>query len=101
MTRTFVPQCGAASHELPAHSQRRLLVLDDYVTFADALASRLSAEPVMRATAATSVERARRAPLQHHFDAPLLDIPLDGQNRRPVAPEAPAAQPNPRIPALT
>ncbi len=101
MTRTFVPQCGAASHELPAHSLRRLLVLDDYVTFADALATRLSAEPGMRALAATSIEQARRALLRHHFDALLLDLDLDGHNGLWFAAEALAAQPNMRIVVMT
>ena len=103
MTRTFIQQCGAASHELPAHSLRRLLVLDDYVTFADALATRLSAEPGMRALAATSIEQARRALLQHHFDALLLDLDLDldGLNGLRFAAEARSAQPQLRIVVMT
>jgi DNA-binding NarL/FixJ family response regulator len=101
MTRTFVPERGAASHELPAHSLRRLLVLDDYVTFADALATRLSAEPGMRALAATSIKQARRALLQDHFDALLLDLDLDGHNGLRFAAETLAAQPNLRIVVMT
>jgi DNA-binding NarL/FixJ family response regulator len=97
MTPTFEQQCGTASHEPPTHSLRRLLILDDYLTFADALAARLSAEPGMRALAATTIEQARRALLKHHFDTLLLDVDLDGHARLRFAAEALAAQPGLRI----
>jgi DNA-binding NarL/FixJ family response regulator len=101
MTRTFTPHGGAASHEPPAHSLLRLLVLDDYVAFADALAARLSAEPGMRALAATTIEQAQRALREHHFDALLLDLDLDGHNGLRFAAEALAAQPDLRIVVIT
>lgn len=78
-----------------------LLVLGDHVTFADAMASRLDAEPGIRAFAATSIEQARWVMHEQCFDGLLLDLDLDGHNGLGFAAWALAVQPDLRIVAVT
>jgi DNA-binding NarL/FixJ family response regulator len=78
-----------------------LLVLDDYVTFADALAARLEAEPRLRVSVATTIEQARRVLRDHHFDALLLDLDLDGRSGLRFMAEALTGRPDLRIVIVT
>lgn len=80
---------------------RYLLVLDDYGTFADAMASRLDAEPCMRAFAATTIQQARLVMRERCFDGLLLDLDLDGYDGLRFAAGALAAQPDLRIVVMT
>src|SRR5260370_1425814 len=75
----------------------RSLVLDAYVTFAEALARRLDVEPGMRAFAATTIEQARRMLTDRRFDILLLDVEIDGQDGLRFADEALCGDPNIRI----
>jgi DNA-binding NarL/FixJ family response regulator len=79
----------------------RILVLDDYVTFAEALARRLDVEPGMRAFAATTIEQARRMLTERRFDILLLDVEIDGHDGLRFADEALSGDPNIRIVVVT
>jgi DNA-binding NarL/FixJ family response regulator len=96
-----MPQTMPAARRVPETSIRHLLVLDDYVTFADALATRLDAEPGLRASAATTIEQARRALRDRHFDALLLDLDLDGRSGLQFGAETLTGQPDLRIVIVT
>ncbi len=85
---------GQRSNENPESSVKYLLVLDDYLTFADAIARRLDAEPGLRAFAATTIEQARSMMGEHCFDGLLLDLNLNGYSGLGFAAEAMAAQPD-------
>jgi DNA-binding NarL/FixJ family response regulator len=76
-------------------------VLDDYATFADALASRLDAEPGLRAIAATSTEQARRVMRMHAIDGLLLDLDLGGHHGLGFAAEVLRKQPELRVIVVT
>jgi DNA-binding NarL/FixJ family response regulator len=82
-------------------SYRNLLVLDDNATFADAVASRLNAEPGVRAVAASTIEEARQVMRARAFDGLLLDLDPDGHHALRFAAEAMAEQPNLRVIAIT
>lgn len=82
-------------------SPRCLLVLDDYATFADALASRLDAEPGMRATAATTIEQARWVMRMTPVDGLLLDLDLGEHHGLRFAAELLQEQPGLRIIVVT
>jgi DNA-binding NarL/FixJ family response regulator len=58
--------------------ERTILVVDDHVTFAEALASVLDARAGLRALAATTSEAARRALAEHKVDLVLLEVGLGG-----------------------
>lgn len=92
---------GPASRRLPEPPFRQVLILDDYVTFADALASRLDADPGVRAVATTTIEQARRVLGERLFDVLLLDVNLDGHNGLRFASEAASAYPSMRIVVVT
>lgn len=94
-------QPNPAVPRVPEPSTARLLVVDDYVTFADALAARLDAEPGLRASAATSIDQARWALRDRHFDALLLDLDLDGHSGLWFGAEALTEQPDLRIVMVT
>lgn len=94
-------QPNPAEPRVPEPSTARLLVVDDYVTFADALAARLDAEPGLQASAATSIEQARWALRDRRFDALLLDLDLDGRSGLWFGAEALTEQPNLRIVMVT
>ncbi len=93
-------QSGLATRRIRSPSATYLLVLDDYVTFADALASRLDAEPGVRAFAATTIEQARWVMSGRTFDGLLLDVDLGGRDGLRFAEELLAAQPDLRIVAV-
>jgi DNA-binding NarL/FixJ family response regulator len=78
-----------------------LLVLDDYTTFADAIASRLNAEPGIEAAAATTVEQARRVMARRVVDGLLVDLDLNGHHGLQFAAEALQTQPRVRIVVVT
>ena len=94
-------QTRSAVRRVPEPSIRQLLVLDDYVTFAAALATRLDAEPGLRAYAATTIAQARRALRDRHFDALVLDLDLDGRSGLRFGAETLAEQPDLRIVIVT
>lgn len=79
----------------------KILVLDAYVTFAEALARRLDVEPGMRAFAATTVEQARKMLVERRFDVLLLDVEIDGQDGLRFADEALSVDPGIRIVVVT
>jgi DNA-binding NarL/FixJ family response regulator len=102
MTATRMRQnAELAVHTRREPSLRRLLVLDDHVTFADALATRLDAEPGMSAGAATTIEQARRALRERRFDALLIDLDLGGHSGLRFAADALTEQPDLRIVVVT
>lgn len=80
---------------------RKILVLDGYVTFAEALARRLDVEPGMRAFAATRIDQARRMLAKTRFDILLLDVMIDGQDGLRFADEALSEDPDIRIVVVT
>jgi DNA-binding NarL/FixJ family response regulator len=90
-----------ASRRLPEPPARQLLVLDDYVIFAEALVCRLNAEPGVRAVAATTIEHARWALSERRFDVLLLDLDLGGSDALRFAIEAMSEHPNLRIVVVT
>jgi DNA-binding NarL/FixJ family response regulator len=92
---------GLVARGLRNPSAMHLLVLDDYVTFADAVARRLDAEPGVRAFAATTIEQARWVMSGRIFDGLLLDLDLDGRDGLRFAEEVLAAQPDLRIVVVT
>lgn len=79
----------------------RILVLDGYVTFAEALARRLDVEPGMQAFAATTIDQARRMLAQTRFDILLLDVEIDGQDGLRFADEALSGAPDIRVVVVT
>jgi DNA-binding NarL/FixJ family response regulator len=94
-------QAVLPARRLPHPSVKHLLVLDDYVTLADAIASRLDSEPGVRAFAATTIEQARWVMSGRLFDGLLLDLDLDGHSGLRFAAEALDAQPDLRIVVVT
>ena len=102
MTATLKPHPTIlASRRFPEPPARQLLVLDDYVTFAEALACRLEAEPGLRALAATTIEQARRMLSERRFDVLLLDVDLGGHDGIRFAAEVMSDHPNLRIVVVT
>jgi DNA-binding NarL/FixJ family response regulator len=93
---------GQRSDGDPDVAVKYLLVLDDYATFADAMATRLNAEPGLRAFAATTIEQAQLIMREHRFDGLLLDLNLGcGHDGLRFAAVALAAQPDLRIVVVT
>jgi DNA-binding NarL/FixJ family response regulator len=80
---------------------RQLLIVDDYVPFAEALACRLDIEPGLAASATTTVEQARAALRDKQFDLILLDIDLDGRDGIELAIEWQSDHPDARIVVVT
>ena len=79
----------------------RILVVDDHRTFAEALASRLRAEPGFGVAAATTIEGARRLIEERRPDVVLLDVDLDGRDGIRFAIEIRAAYADVRIVMVT
>jgi DNA-binding NarL/FixJ family response regulator len=78
-----------------------ILVVDDHVSFAEALAYRLSAEPGVRAFAATTAQQAQWVLAERHVDVVLLNIELEGDKGIRFARRAIAEHPALRIVAVT
>jgi DNA-binding NarL/FixJ family response regulator len=89
------------SLRLPESPVKQLLVVDDYVSFAEALACRLGIEPGLTASAVTTIEQTRSALTEHPFDVVLLDVELDGGDGIEFAGEALSAHPDMRIVVVT
>lgn len=90
-----------ASLRLPESPIRQLLVVDDYVPFAEALACRLGIEPGITAAATTTVDQTRSALRKRQFDLLLIDVDLDGSDGIELAREALAEHPDLRIVIVT
>jgi DNA-binding NarL/FixJ family response regulator len=80
---------------------RHVLVVDDHVSFAEALAYRLDAEPGVHAFAATTVQQARWVLAQRHVDVVLLNVDLEGGKGIQFARQAAARHPAVRVVAVT
>ena len=78
-----------------------VLVVDDHVTFAEALASLLAEVPGLRAFPATTVEEARRLLAEHKVNVILLEIELYGEDGLRLAVQALSDDPDLRIIAVT
>lgn len=89
------------SLRLPESPVRQLLVVDDYVSFAEALACRLDIEPGLTASAVTTIEQTRSALTERRFDLVLLDVELDGRDGIEFADEALSDHPDMRIVVVT
>jgi DNA-binding NarL/FixJ family response regulator len=89
------------SLRLPESPVRQLLVVDDYVSFAEALAGRLDIEPGLTASAVTTIEQTRLALSERRFDVVLLDIDLDGMDGIEFAGEALSVHPDMRVVIVT
>ena len=102
MTATLRPHPTVlAARRFPDPPARQLLILDDYVTFAEALACRLEAEPGLQAHAATTAEQARWMLSERRFDVLLLDVDLGGHDGIRFAAEVICDHPNMRIVVVT
>jgi DNA-binding NarL/FixJ family response regulator len=89
-----------SSSRRPADSLA-LLVVDDYVAFAEALACRLDAEPGMSAVAVTDVEQVRQAIKDGRVDVILMDADLDGADGVWLAAELLTEYPRLRVVMVT
>ncbi len=89
------------SLRLPESPVRQLLVVDDYVSFAEALACRLDIEPGLTASAVTTIEQTRSALTERRFDLVLLDVELDGRDGIEFADEALSDHPDLRMVVVT
>jgi DNA-binding NarL/FixJ family response regulator len=79
----------------------RILVVDDHRTFAEALASRLRAEPGFGVAATTTIDGARRLIDERRPDVVLLDVDLDGRDGIRFAAEIRAGHADVRIVMVT
>lgn len=98
MMRQSAALAALRLHESPV---RQLLIVDDYVPFAEALACRLDIEPGLAASATTTVEQTRAALRDKNFDVILVDIDLDGRDGIELAGEARLDNPDVRIVVVT
>lgn len=89
------------SLRLPESPAKQLLVVDDYVSFAEALSCRLGIEPGLTASAVTTIEQTRSVLSERSFDVVLLDVELDGSDGIEFAGEALSAHPDMRIVVVT
>jgi DNA-binding NarL/FixJ family response regulator len=80
---------------------RHILIVDDHVSFAEALAYRLDAEPGVHAFAATTAQQAQWVLAQRHVDVVLFSVELDGGKGIAFARQAAATQPAVRLVAVT
>lgn len=79
-TDPLPPAVQAWAEPVPAGKICRVLVVDEHVTFAEVLASRLEAEPGIHASAAATVEQARWLLAEHGADLMLLSVDLDKED---------------------
>jgi len=102
MTATLVRHPAVlANRRIAGPAVSRILVLDGYVTFAEALARRLNVEPGMQAFAATTIAQARRMLAKTRSDILLLDVKIDGQDGLRFADEVLSGDPEIRIVVVT
>lgn len=80
---------------------RPVLVVDDHVTFAEALASVLDGVPGLHAFAATTLEEARRLLAEREVGVVLLEVDLGGDDGIRFVRQALAENPDLRIVAVT
>ena len=78
-----------------------ILVLDDHVAFAEALASVLDDVPGFHAFEATTIAEAQRALAEHEVDVVLLEVDLNGDDGMGFACQAGAENPDLRVVAVT
>jgi DNA-binding NarL/FixJ family response regulator len=78
-----------------------ILVLDDHVAFAEALAWVLNDIPGFRAIQAATVAEAQRALAEHDVDVVLLEVELNGDDGLGFATQAGAENPDLRMVAVT
>lgn len=101
MTGTVIKHPAVLASGRPEHPARQLLVLDDYVIFAEALVCRLNAEPGVWAVAATTIDDARWMLGERRFDVLLLDLDLGGADGLRFAMEAMSEYPGMRVVVVT
>jgi DNA-binding NarL/FixJ family response regulator len=80
---------------------RAVLVVDDHVTFAEALAAVLDEAPGLTAQAATTTEQAQRVLAEHDVDLILLEVDLAGDDAIRFARRTLSGHPHLRILAVT
>ncbi len=97
MTGTVLRHPTVLASRRPEQPARQLLVLDDYVIFAEALVCRLNEEPGVCAMAATTIEDARWVLGERNFDVMLLDLDLGGADGLRFAVETLSEHPSLRI----
>jgi DNA-binding NarL/FixJ family response regulator len=78
-----------------------VLVLDDYRTFADAIATRLRAEPDFDVVAVATIEEARRVVAERRIDVVLLDAHLGDRDGIRFGQELRAGRPEIRLVIVT
>ena len=80
---------------------RTILVVDDHVIFAEAVASAVDNVPGLHAFAAITIEEARQALAAHEVDAVLLEIGLNGNGGMRFARQTIAENPGLPVVAVT
>jgi DNA-binding NarL/FixJ family response regulator len=78
-----------------------ILILDDHVAFAEALAAVLDDIPGLHAIEATTIAEAQRALARHEVDVVLLEVDLDGDDGIGFASRAGTEHPDLRVVAVT
>jgi DNA-binding NarL/FixJ family response regulator len=102
MTGPVKPPLGPASVSRMARPDlKHILVVDDHVSFAEALAYRLDAEAGVHAFAATTIQQAQWVLAQRHVDVMLLNVELEEGNGIAFVRQAAAEHPDLRIVAVT
>jgi DNA-binding NarL/FixJ family response regulator len=81
--------------------ERTILVVDDHVIFAEAVASAVANVPGLHAFAAITIEEARRALAEREVDAVLLEIGLSGNGGMRFARQTIAENPGLPVVAVT
>jgi DNA-binding NarL/FixJ family response regulator len=94
-SRTVPPGRGRNTHD------RTILVVDDHVIFAEAVASAVDNVPGLHAFAAITIEEARRALAEREVDAVLLEIGLNGNGGMRFARQTIAENPGLPVVAVT
>jgi DNA-binding NarL/FixJ family response regulator len=102
MTGPSMPPPVVLSRERSGKQRdRTVLVVDDHVTLAEALASLLTEVPGLHAFPATTVEEARRSLAEHKVNVMLLEVDLYGDDGLRFARQALSDDPDLRIIAVT
>jgi DNA-binding NarL/FixJ family response regulator len=83
------------------HGDSTILVLDDHVAFAEALAWVLDEVPGFHAFEATTIAEAQRALAEHEIDVVLLEVDLNGDDGIGFACQAGSDHPDLRVVAVT